>query len=294
MFQERDARLDNNEHMIQRITTDVDAVYEAARLVHSPVPDGAEVVLCDAGALILPADDVVLPWIRYHRSWEKSEATKMTELASRRPGAFIDIGAHVGYHTLSLLRSTSDVTRVIAVEVDATNAGFLRRNLAANLPAWQAERVTVVEAAAWDNDGGVRLVRAAETNSGDHRVREAADGDQSNVVPSVRLETVPEVAAQPVTLVKVDLQGRDHRALAGLRSILERDRPDVVCEFSPEAIEELGDDPSQVLAGYRKLGYRLLTIEEDGRVVDDYTDDELIRGARTDEREFFTLWLCPA
>jgi FkbM family methyltransferase len=294
MFQERDARLDNNEHLIRRITADVEAVHEAARLVHSPVPDGAEVVLCDAGALLLPADDVVLPWIRYHRSWEKSEATKMTELASRRPGAFLDVGAHVGYHTLSLLRTTPGVTRVVAVEVDATNAGFLRRNLAANLPAWQAERVTVVEAAAWDTDAGVRLVRAAETNSGDHRVREAAEGDGTDVVPSVRLETLPEVTAQPVTLVKVDLQGRDHRALAGLRAILERDRPDVVCEFSPEAIEELGDDPSQVLAGYRKLGYRLLTIEADGRVVDDYTDDELIRGARTDEREFFTLWLCPA
>jgi hypothetical protein len=109
----------------------------------------------------------------------------------------------------------------------------------------------------------------------------------------VRLDGVPEVSAQPIGLVKVDLQGRDHRALAGLAGILRRDRPHVVCEFCPEAIEELGDDPAAVLAGYRQFGYRPAVVGEDGLVGEGRSDEELVAGARADDRGFVTLWLKP-
>ncbi|EHR48580.1 methyltransferase, FkbM family [Saccharomonospora marina XMU15] len=293
MFRARDRRLDNDEHAIQRLTRDVGALHEAARLRHAPVPAGADVVVCDAGMLLLPVDEVMLPWIRHHRSWEESEAALLARLAARRPGAFLDIGAHVGYHTLRLLRSCPDVTQVVAVEADPVNAGYLRRNVAANLPSHQAALVTVLEAAAWDTDGSLVLVHAGGANSGDHRVR-AQDGSGGPLVPAVRLDGNVEVMRQPVSLVKVDLQGRDHRALAGLQETLERDRPDVLCEFCPEAIVELGDDPAQVLLSYRKFGYRPSVVLAEGGVVEDEPDEALIRRARDDERSFVTLWLRPS
>lgn len=293
MFRARDGRLDNDEHAIQRLTKDVGALHEAASLRHAPVPNGADVVVCDAGMLLMPVDEVVLPWIRHHRSWEESEAALLARIALQRPGAFLDIGAHVGYHTLRLLRSCPDVTQVVAVEADAVNADYLRRNLAANLPAEQAALVTVLEAAAWDTDGSLVLVRAGEANSGDHRVR-AQDGSGGPLVPAVRLDGNADVVRRPVSLVKVDLQGRDHRALAGLRETLERDRPDVLCEFCPEAIAELGDDPANVLLAYRKLGYRPSVVLAEGGIVEDEPDEALIRAARADERSFLTLWLRPS
>ncbi|MFD2397770.1 FkbM family methyltransferase [Prauserella oleivorans] len=292
MFQVRDQRLDNDEYAIQRLGRDVDAVLEAARLVHAPVPEGADVVVCDAGILLLPDDEVMLPWIRHHRWWERDEADLMARLVARRPGAFLDIGAHVGYHTLSLLKGSSAVTNVVAVEADPANAEFLRRNLAVNLPRGRAGLVSVVEAAAWDSDGTLVLAHPELDNSGDHRVREP-DGTAGQIVQAVRLDGHADVLRQPVSLVKTDLQGRDHRALAGLQETLERDRPDVLCEFCPGAIEELGDDPGAVLAAYRKWGYQPAALRSDGTLSEDEPDDALIRQARADDRGFVTLWLRP-
>ncbi|ASR33713.1 hypothetical protein BAY61_00485 [Prauserella marina] len=292
MFRFRDHRLDNDEHAIQRLTREVEAVLGAAKLVHTPVPAGADVVVCDAGILLMPDDEVMMPWIRHHRSWEAEEAALMVRLASARPGAFLDVGAHVGYHTLNLLRACPSVTTVVAVEADPENADFLRRNLAVNLPKHQSGLVTVLEAAAWDSDGSLVLVHPEEYNSGDHRVR-PADGSAGPLVPAVRLDGSDDVMRQPVSLVKTDLQGRDHRALAGLQETLERDRPDVVCEFCPGAIEELGDDPAAVLMVYRKWGYRPVVVLEGGGIADEEPDEALIATAAADKRGFVTLWLRP-
>ncbi|MCP2169061.1 FkbM family methyltransferase [Goodfellowiella coeruleoviolacea] len=296
MFVERDRRSDADEHTLQQVKRDVIAVHEAARLRHAPVPADAEVVVCDAGTLLLPRDNVVAPWLAYHRSWETSEADLMAELMAGRSGTFLDVGAHVGYHTLKLFQACPRVDRVVAVEANPVNAGFLRRNLAVNLDAASAGRVTVLALAAWDSDGEVRLVQEEADNSGDHRVH-AQVGDTAAAagvaVPAVRLDGLAEVTAQPVGLVKIDLQGRDHRALAGLAGVLDRDHPDVVCEFCPEAIEELGDDPAQVLARYREFGYVPMLLTEDGPARGRYTDNKLIQLARKAETGFVTLWLKP-
>lgn len=294
MFELRDERMDRDEKTLQQLLRDNDAVHDAVRLLHAPVPDGADVVLCDAGALLVPDDDVFLPWIRYHRSWERSEAELMAEISRENPGTFLDVGAHVGYHTLRLLQAQSRTTRVIAVEADPDSAGLLRRNLSVNLPSRIAEQVTVLAVAAWDSDGEVRLERAETNNSGDNRVRNLAGGAGSgSVVPAVRLGALPEVAVDKVGLVKLDLQGRDHRALAGLADVLQRDQPHVVCEFCPAAIEELGDDPYRVLDGYRKLGYDIAVVDDDAPAKVVGEDSELVAAARADFRSFKTLWLRP-
>ncbi|SMD21625.1 FkbM family methyltransferase [Lentzea albidocapillata] len=293
MFADRDVRIDQDERTLQQMKRDLTAVHTSARLSHAPVPDGAQVVLCDAGALLVPDDDVVLPWLEYHRSWEVSEADLMAELIGE--GAFLDIGAHVGYHTLRLMQRTSATITAVAVEANPVNADYLQRNVAAVLPAEVAQRVTVLPIAAWDSNTEVVLVQEEEFNSGDHRVHEnSGDGSTGGVVvPAVRLDGRPEVNGRRVSLVKVDLQGRDHRALAGLSDVLERDRPHVVCEFCPDAITELGDDAAEVLVTYRKLGYHVVPVDDNGPVTGDYSDEELITMADSAETKFITLWLRP-
>jgi len=293
MFATRDARADNDEHEIQRLRREVDAVQEAARVLHTPVPDGMDVVLCDAGALLMPQDAVVRDWIVYHRSWEPAEAALLHRLMTERPGAFLDVGAHVGYHTLRLLRSCPQVEKAIAVEVHPTNFECLERNVTVNLPESVASRVHLLPVAAWDNDGVVELINPDDDNSGDHRVRASRSADEKPEMPAVRLDHVPEVRSATVTVVKVDLQGRDHRALAGLTEVLNRDKPDVVCEFCPEAIEELGDDPLSALDLYRQLGYDVVMVGTDRPKEGSVDDADLVRLARAEKTGFLTLWLHP-
>ncbi|WP_020499425.1 FkbM family methyltransferase [Sciscionella marina] len=287
-FAERDARSDNDEYQIAELNRRLTAADDAARLRHAPLPDGTEVVRCDAGDLLVPRDAVILPWLRYHRSWETAEAKLMAELMGE--GAFLDIGAHVGYHSLALVRGRGAVRRIVAVEADPLNALLLRRNLAVNLPGEAANAVEVLELAAWDTEASVRIDRVEAENSGDIRVHTGEGGTR---VSALRLDGQPSVLAGRVDVIKTDLQGRDHRAFAGLAGLVQRDRPHLVVEFSPEAIEELGDDPRTALHGYREAGYAAIPVTENGPETQAGDPEVLIARARASEPGLLTLWLRP-
>lgn len=290
-FLDRDRRCDQIETDLGQARRDVGAAHAALVAQHPVPPEDATAVVCDAGVLLLPVDDeVVLPWLRYHRSWETEEAELMARLAGG--GVFLDVGAHVGYHTLRLLQDGA-ATRAIAVEAHPGTAELLRRNVQANVPTPAGQKVVVLPVAAWDTNGEVVLRQVEPGNSGDYRADPALDpalGRDGLRVPAVRLAERPEVRAQPIGLVKVDLQGRDHRALAGLAEVLLADRPHVVCEFSPEAVTELGDDPLAVLAGYRELGYEIRDLS--GVALS--SDRATLLCARRAEAAFLTLWLTPS
>ncbi|MQA11883.1 MAG: FkbM family methyltransferase [Pseudonocardiaceae bacterium] len=286
MFLERDRRADATDDNLERLAL---TTYRVAAQRHAPVPAGAEVALCDAGALLVPRDGVFLPWLLQHRSWENDEAELMTTLAG--DGVFVDIGAHAGYHTLRLVRDCPDVAGIVAVEANPDTALLLERNIAANLPPRAADKITVLRLAAWDSETSVRLLQQEPDNSGDYRV--CTDAGQGVTVCAARLDGVPEVRDHRVSLIKTDLQGRDHRAIAGLTGVLGRDRPQVICEFSPGYIAALGDDPAQVLRGYRELGYRPVPVTGDGPDQGEHEDGALIAMAQRARGEFSTLWLRP-
>nr|MBA3574282.1 FkbM family methyltransferase [Pseudonocardiales bacterium] len=282
LFLERDRRADHLDMACSQLERDTAALVHGAER-SAEVPVGAAPVLCDAGVLLFPADDqVVRAWVAYHRSWERPEAELLERLARGRHGTFLDVGAHVGYHTVRLLSLLPEV-RAVAVEPNPAVLDMLRANLAT---AGIDERVTVLPVAAWDRDTVVGLHQVETDNSGDYRV--VPDGALR--VDALRLDTVAAVISGEVAVVKVDLQGRDHRAIAGLDAVLRCDRPDVVCEFCPDAIEELGDDPHQVLEGYRALGYAAHDVDGTPQS----STAALVRAARDDPSGFRTVWLRPA
>jgi hypothetical protein len=91
-----------------------------------------------------------------------------------------------------------------------------------------------------------------------------------------------------LSVVKVDAPGREHRALGGLVRLLRRDRPHVLCAFSPAAISDLGDDPITVLREFRTWGYDLVPLDQQ-RVV---SPEEVLEASAGGSRSS-TLWLRP-
>jgi hypothetical protein len=192
-----------------------------------------------------------------------------------------------------------------------------------NLSPQIAERLVVVEGAAWDQ--ATDLV-AEPTLTGGVAVRpnpgppvHAAAAPAQNQVPagsmqfasgapilepmdenkpvelggSVRgvrldkeLESIPSLAGMRLSVVKVDAPGREHRALGGLVRLLRRDRPHVLCAFSPSAIADLGDDPITALREFRTWGYDLVPVHLQRAV----SPEEVL--AATESRSS-TLWLRP-
>jgi FkbM family methyltransferase len=224
--------------------------------VHGGV-EGSSLVLCDAGMLRLPADDIaMLPLLSSNGVWEPAVADLIDSLIEP-DGIFLDIGAYVGYHTLRILTRLGTSGAVIAVEPDPRAVNLLRHNVTANTPEHTADRLFVVEAAAWDAPG--TLVTDPATGGGVSVW--PGSGEPERTVRAARLdkelENIPGLGKLRLSVVKADVPGRSHRALGGLVRLLRRDRPHVICSFSAGAMKELGDDPLTALREFRTWGYEV-------------------------------------
>jgi FkbM family methyltransferase len=156
-------------------------------------------------------------------------------------GAYVDVGAHLGTHTLwfaMLCRSTI----VHAIEPIARYADVVDRNVAANGLEGRVvvHRVGVSDSAA----------PASNYLSREHQVGFVANAEPvRESFATVRLD---ELVERPVVLIKLDIEGMELLAIRGAERLLQ-DRPVVFAEA--HADEEL-DAIHELLAqrGYRATG----------------------------------------
>ncbi|HUZ81831.1 MAG TPA: FkbM family methyltransferase [Gaiellaceae bacterium] len=127
---------------------------------------------------------------------------------------FFDVGAHVGFFSVCAARLGA---RVVAVEPDTDNAARLRRNVELN-----GLDIAVVEAAAWVDTGTVALVPG-----GSAKEFQVAPGKG---VLSISLDDLAARYGSP-TVIKLDVEGAEARALEGARHVLSDVQPIVVCEL---------------------------------------------------------------
>jgi FkbM family methyltransferase len=247
-------------------------------------------LITDVGTLSAhPHDKVITPYLREYGSWEKDDRSLLE--AELEPGAVaIDVGANIGYMTVAAARAVGRDGTVISVEPHPDNVALLRANVARN---GFDDRVRVIAAAAWDAPGTVDLAECEE-NTGDHRVQTLQGERRVLSVVAVRLD---EIVPDPVRLavIKLDTQASEHHVLRGATRLLSRQRPVILCEYWPQGLRERGEDPLEVLALFRSLGYEAeVPTEPELSALDDASFAETIhRRSNRSEGGFVTLRLCP-
>ncbi|RKT52753.1 FkbM family methyltransferase [Saccharothrix australiensis] len=267
VLRERDTRLDAGMRAANQAQQTADALRRVVVREHERHGDGvpgvrSSLVLTEVGLLRLPSDDAfMLPILSSNGVWEQ-ELSELIDSVVEPDGIFLDVGAYVGYQTVRMLSRFGTGGAVVAVEPCPSARELLRHNVLVNLPERVAERLVVVDAAAWESvgelatrpalTGGVSVAPVPEEATDVARVR-AARLDKE-------LEAVPELHGRKLSVVRVDAPGRGHRALAGLVRLLRRDRPHVFLEFSVSATEGFGDDPVTVLKEFRVWGYDLVPV----------------------------------
>ena len=207
-----------------------------------------------------------------------------------KPGdTVLDVGANIGYFTLLFARGVGADGRVVCLEPDPQNLAVLRRNVERN---GYAGRVTILPRAAWDATGPLRLYRS-DSNRGDHHVYDSGEAREVVAIDARRIDDyAPLAAGPPVSLVKMDIQGAEYRALLGMRELLERSR-DVVflTEFWPMGLTRAGTRPADYLALIESLGFALHDAPDDGDAMTPTTASELL-AAYSAERDEATNLVC--
>ncbi|HEX7165765.1 MAG TPA: FkbM family methyltransferase [Acidimicrobiales bacterium] len=180
----------------------------------------------------------------------------LTYLAGlERPGRFVDVGAHLGTHALSAATGGHDV---IAIEASPRNAQLMR------LAAAHAglDRIEVHNVFASSRSGTVPFLSDGPWG----RRAEPAVVEAGYPVSQVRAVAVHRLLTAlrwPLPdLVKIDVEGVEPLALAGMRPLLERDdAPAIVVESNPLMLEAQGGSVDALLGVLEKYGYELHLID---------------------------------
>jgi len=199
-----------------------------------------QLVFCELGDVrffVDPSDRVVGAWLMWHGEWQRREidaAVAVLAAAGRLPAdaVFVDVGAHIGTHTVYALRS-GRFARAVAFEPAPRNARLLAMNLEAN---GFAKLATIVPKAAGDRPG-TAVLHLHPRNTGAHAIGAppSVDGQGHLDVPVVRVEdelAALGVAADKVALVWVDVEGYEPQAIDGLTGLMARATP-IAFEFTP-------------------------------------------------------------
>jgi FkbM family methyltransferase len=196
-------------------------------------------------------DWVIGARIALRRAYEPHVARIFDDLL--RPGMrVLDIGANIGYYTMLAAARVGPGGRVSAFEPDPANAALLARSAAANGFA----NIDLFNCAASAANGVAEL---ALDDSNGRLVDPGTPGARR--VQAVALDTLLG-PRHPVELIKMDIEGAEGLALAGMEQLLRARRPTLVCEFSPPALRAVSRiDPEAFLDRLRALGYRLLVID---------------------------------
>ena len=170
-------------------------------------------------------------YLAYKRWFEANNVQALRGFV--RPGStVVDVGANIGFFTIQFARWAGRNGSVLAIEPELQNLETLRRRVAHE---HGSARVEMIEGAATEIDAPVFLV-VNPLHPGDHRL--GTGGVAINGYAIDNLLTARGLA--DVSLIKIDVQGAEFRALKGAEKTLRSARPTLFIEIDDSALAEAG------------------------------------------------------
>lgn len=251
------------------------ALLEGPRFPSGPVYLGDHQALVATrwgGKLVVDTRDSLLaPWLLLDGLWE-SHMTGWMHDALRPGDTFVDVGANIGYYSVLAGLRVGTGGRVIAVEAHPGLATLLRRNVTIN---GLHGRTTVWSRAAWSSAGTLtfhqRVHYSANSSigaSGADALVQLADEEETVQVEGVTVDSLLEDLDR-VDVMKVDVEGAEVHAFTGLTATIERNPGiQVMFEWSPEQLRQVGSEPAALVDLLSGLGLGFSLLEEDLRPID--------------------------
>lgn len=204
-------------------------------------------------------DDLIKGYIRAG-GWELHIRDQISKYAS--PGSTtIDVGAHVGQHTVHMAKVVGPTGKVIAIEPQTKIFRELFINMQVNEVA---DRIDFCWAAAVDFSGKIELPFLNPTNEGGTSLH---GGGTKQFVDAIRID---DLEISNLSLIKIDVEGWENEVLDGALQTIKRFHPVILIEISrnfKETSEKLFD-----------LGYSLFYLH----CSDDYL---ALPSQRTEEKQ---------
>ncbi len=143
-----------------------------------------------------------------------------------------------------------------------------------------------MQSAVGDRSGEIELW-LNEHHHADHRI--ATDNLRASHQRAERYVTIPitsvddfvapSVAERPICLIKIDVQGYEFAVCRGMAATLaQQRRAAVAIEYMPDAMKDLGYDPSAMLDWFRERGFRMYTLGKNGELMEGLSSELSAKG----------------
>lgn len=200
--------------------------------------------------------------------FEPSETRYVLSLL--KPGmTFVDIGANIGWFAVQAADRVGPVGRVIAFEPRPTTSAWLKKSMEDN---GFSERMEVHACAVGPSSGEIHIGHSRETDNpggtwslaNEELVSLFRNHDAVMIrVPMVTLDEI--VGDRHVDVIKIDIEGAEPLAMAGALRVLREQRPIVVSEINPQALEMVSSMSAHAyVTRIKALGYRCLELGKQG------------------------------
>lgn len=169
-------------------------------------------------------------------------------LGSLAPGdTAVDVGAHIGFHTMLMAQAVGPTGRVHAFEPVPDNVALLRRNVQLN----GFDHVTVHPVAAWDGSVDSLDLNFQPELTGGHSAL-AREGRKLRVDAAAVQALVPQ---RPVRFAKIDVEGAETQAIAGMTELIAGSPGiTVLTEYFERLLDESGTEHSLLFSALAELG----------------------------------------
>lgn len=164
--------------------------------------------------------------------YEKLELDIFEELASCSK-TFLDIGANIGMYSVvaaSINRSIS----CFAFEPVRENYSLTTKNVKIN---HLSDNIEIVKKAVSDKNGKATIF-LSESSSGMHSLTVQHSGE-SREIETVRIDTFCKERELKPDLIKVDVEGHEPSAFAGMQETLNETKPTILMEFLAGVNEDM-------------------------------------------------------
>lgn len=169
---------------------------------------------------------------------------------------YFDVGANIGLLSVPVLAERPFV-KVVSIEASPETLHFLRKTHAA---APRREDWTVIEAAVGSENGEAEFWSGGGAMGAYDGLRDTGRGGQKSplCVPLRTLDEIWKTCGCPaVSVVKIDIEGGETRALEGAKSIIAREKPVFVVEWTDLNLRADGIKSESILQLCAEIGYSL-------------------------------------
>ena len=162
-------------------------------------------------------------------------------------GAFLDVGAHIGNHTIGL----SDKFRhVYAFEPEKQNYRKLVRNIRIN----SKKNIKAVKCAVSDSEG-TKWLNIIENENCGHSLLVNYRGKTEKVKVVTLDSFVKSIKISRINFMKIDVEGAELKVLQGAVKIIKKFHPTIMIELNRPVLQSTGNSLEELYSLLTSFGY---------------------------------------